>query len=322
MRGRSRSGGLACYSRSPSNTESLGVNPIHNLVLTRTLAAETPLRWQGARLVSGTATERFDALLDASFGASAADGRQDGVADGPRPRPTALDEPPTTYVLIHGAGDVGWHWHLVDAELRARGHAVIAMDLPVDDDAAGLSDYADVVVDSVGGGGDVVVVGHSFGAYVAPLVCERVSARLLILVAPMIPAPGESADEMFASTGYAGYASPAAEGHDDMAIFYHDVDPTLAAEALSRGRPQSGAPGREPWPLDAWPRVPTRCLLCRDDRIFPIAWLRPVVRDRLGITPDEIDGGHTPALSRPDELARRLDAYRADVSRVREAARD
>jgi hypothetical protein len=25
-----------------------------------------------------------------------------------------------TFALIHGAGDVGWYWHLVDAELRER----------------------------------------------------------------------------------------------------------------------------------------------------------------------------------------------------------
>ena len=31
-----------------------------------------------------------------------------------------------TYVLIHGAGDVGWYWHLVEAELRARGHDTVA----------------------------------------------------------------------------------------------------------------------------------------------------------------------------------------------------
>jgi alpha-beta hydrolase superfamily lysophospholipase len=52
-----------------------------------------------------------------------------------------------TYVLIHGAGDSGWYWHLVDGELRERGHDVVVMDLPVDDDSAGLSEYADVVID-------------------------------------------------------------------------------------------------------------------------------------------------------------------------------
>jgi len=66
---------------------------------------------------------------------------------------------------------------------------------------------------------------------------------------------------------------------------------------------------REPWPLAAWPDVPTRFLLCRDDRFFPTAFLRRVAEERLGITPDEIDGGHCVALSRPVELADRLEAY-------------
>jgi hypothetical protein len=55
-------------------------------------------------------------------------------------------------------------------------------------------------------------------------------------------------------------------------------------------------------------------LLCRNDRFFPASWLRRVVRDRLGVTPDEIDSGHTPALSRPKELAARLERYRTDSS--------
>jgi hypothetical protein len=40
--------------------------------------------------------------------------------------------------------------------------------------------------------------------------------------------------------------------------------------------------------------------------------MRRVVQERLGITPDEIDGGHCVALSRPKELADRLEAYLAD----------
>lgn len=235
-------------------------------------------------------------------------------SDTPQPIRTAMDGSATgTYVLIHGAGDVGWYWHLVEADLRARGHEVVAMDLPVDDDAVGLSGYADVVVEAIGSRNDLVVVGHSFGGYVAPIVCARVPTTLLVLVAPVIPAPGESAGDMFANTGYARYASATVEDRSELEVFYHDVDPELAAEALSRGRPQSEAPWKEPWPLLEWPRVPTRCLLCRDDRILPVAWLRRVVHDRLHITPDEMDGGHTPALGRPDELARRLEAYRTEA---------
>jgi pimeloyl-ACP methyl ester carboxylesterase len=211
-----------------------------------------------------------------------------------------------TFVLIHGAGDVGWYWHLVDAELRERGHDVVVMDLPVDDDSAGLSEYADVVIEAIGDGRNLVVVAQSFGGYVAPIVCDRVPVSLLILVAGMIPSPGEPAEEMFAKTGY---EHEERADSSDLAIFYHDVPRQLTQEAIARGRRQSDTPGKEPWPLAAWPDVPTRYLLCRNDRLFPAAWVRRVVRERLGITPDEIDSGHCPALSRPSELADRLERY-------------
>ena len=69
----------------------------------------------------------------------------------------------------------------------------------------------------------------------------------------------------------------------------------------------------KPWPLAAWPDVPTRFLLCRDDRFFPAEFQRRVVRDRLGIVPDEMSGGHLPALAHPDELVGWLERYRAEL---------
>jgi pimeloyl-ACP methyl ester carboxylesterase len=212
-----------------------------------------------------------------------------------------------TYVLIHGAGDVAWYWHLVSAELRARGHEVIAVDLPCEDEAAGWSDYADTVVAAIGDRSDLVVVAQSFGGFTAPLVCARKPARLLVLVAGMIPAPGESANQYWKNTGY----KSGADLSDEIATFYHDVPRPLADEALRHGRPQAEKISAEPWPLAAWPAVPVRFLLCRDDRLFPASWLRDVVRQRLGIEPDEIDGGHCPALARPKELVDRLEGFLA-----------
>lgn len=216
----------------------------------------------------------------------------------------------STYVLIHGAGDVGWSWHLVEAELRQRGHAVVAVDLPADDDTASLFDYADTVVDATGDRTDLIVVAHSFGGYSAPIVCDRLPVNLLVLVAAMIPAPGESAGEMFANTGY---AQPEQEDPSDLAVFHHDVEPELGQEALSKGREQSMTPWNEPWPLAAWPDVPVRFVLGRDDRVFPADWLRRVAQDRLGIVPDELDSGHCVALARPKELAALLERYRAEI---------
>lgn len=212
-----------------------------------------------------------------------------------------------TYALIHGAGDVGWYWHLVEAELRAGGHDTVAPDLPCEDDAAGLPEYADAVVDAIGDLTDLVVAAQSLGGFTAPLVCDRIPVDLLVLIAPMIPAPGEAPADYWTNTRYEDEARESFD--DEIALFYQDVPAELAAEALKRGKPQSEARMHEPSPLKAWPDVPTRVLLCRDDRLFPAAFLRRVAQQRLGITPDEIDGGHTPALSRPKELADRLEAY-------------
>jgi pimeloyl-ACP methyl ester carboxylesterase len=219
-----------------------------------------------------------------------------------------------TYVLIHGAGDVAWYWHLVGAELLGRGHDVVAVDLPADDDSAGLSEYADAVIEAIGDRSGLVVVGQSLGGFTGALVCDRVAVDLLVLVAAMVPSPGETGMEWWANTGHDDAAAEVPDhGDDDIAVFYHDVPPELAAEALARSRNQSLTPMHEPWPLEAWPDVPTRYLLCRDDRVFPREWTRRMVRQRLDITPDEIDGGHTPALSRPKELAERLDAYTSEL---------
>jgi hypothetical protein len=211
------------------------------------------------------------------------------------------------FVFIHGAGDVGWYWHLVEAELNERGHETEAPDLPCDDDSAGLPEYADAVAAAAGDRTALVVVAQSMGGFTAPLVCDRVSVELLVLVAPMIPAPGEAPADYWSDTRYGEEVRERYDG--DIAWFYHDVPADLADKALKRGRRQSEARMGEPSPLRAWPAVPTRVLICRDDRVFPPAYLRRVSRERLSITPEEIDGGHTPALSRPRELANRLQEY-------------
>ena len=210
-----------------------------------------------------------------------------------------------TYVLIHGAGDVAWYWHLVSTELSARGHQVVAVDLPCEDESKGWSDYADTVCEAVGDRKQLVVVAQSLGGFTAPIVCARKPAELLVFVAGMIPRPGESADEYWKNTRYSAEPDLA----DPIATFYQDVPADLARQAVAHGRGQAEAIGAEPWPLRSWPQVPVRFLLCREDRMFPATWLRGVVRDRLGIEPDEIDGGHCPALSRPRELVDRLEAF-------------
>jgi pimeloyl-ACP methyl ester carboxylesterase len=224
-----------------------------------------------------------------------------------------------TYVLLPGAGGDSWYWHLVAPRLRAEGHEVLTPDLPAGDDAAGLDAYADTVVNAIGDRSGVIVVAQSMAAFTAPMLCDRVDVRMLILVAPMIPAPGESPGAWWSSTGQttAWRKQEEADGRDPdaefdvMTTFMHDVPSEVVAEAFARGEPrQSDTPFAERWPLDAWPNVPTTVIAGRHDRLFPLEFMRRLALERLGIAADVIDTGHLPALSRPDELAHRLEAYR------------
>ena len=213
-----------------------------------------------------------------------------------------------TYVLIHGAGSDSWYWHLVVPQLASLGHEVVAVDLPCDDDSAGLEEYAQTVLEAIGDRRDVILVAQSLAGFTAPLVCTRRPVTLLILVAAMVPRPGESADEWWTNTGHV-FPDP----FDPEVVFAHDLPPELAAASLRHLRQQSGTPFDHPWPLDSWPDVPTRFLLCRDDRFFPAAFQRRVVLDRLGIVPDEMGGGHLPALAQPQELVAWLERYRTQL---------
>lgn len=226
----------------------------------------------------------------------------------------------TGFALVHGAGDVGWYFHLVEAELRARGHTSVAPDLPADDDALTLIDYRDAVVRAAAALEPAprswVVVGQSFGAFTAPLVAEQLDADALVFVAGMIPALGEAPDDWWDQVGYAEAATEQAArdggltGSDDPVVsFYHDVDPALAAEALSHGRAHpSPAAGSAPWPLRAWPRARVTSVVCAADRFLPPDLQRRLARERLGVDPAEIDGSHCVALSRPAELTDLLEA--------------
>jgi pimeloyl-ACP methyl ester carboxylesterase len=137
-------------------------------------------------------------------------------------------------------------------------------------------------------------------------VVARVPVRQIVLLNAMIPLQGESAGQWWGNTGHARL-DPDEEMFE---TFFHDVPAHVRAEAIARGeRPQSGTPFQRDLPMPAWPAVPTRVLLGRDDRFFPADFQRRLARERLGITPDEMDGGHLVALSRPKDLAERLDAY-------------
>jgi pimeloyl-ACP methyl ester carboxylesterase len=227
---------------------------------------------------------------------------------------------PTTFVLIPGAGADPRVYDATIAALHELGHEGIAPPLPLDDPEARPSDHAAAVIAALPdpAPAPLVIVGQSLGAFAAGLAADRLGPRHLILLAPMIPKPGESADEWWDATGHAEAIAPMIERSgppsewDDeamAALFYHDVDPaTLEAAAKYEGVPGIGL-FEEPFAPGRWPFVPTTVLAPREDRMFPLEFQRRLVGERLdgpGVELVEMGGGHLSMLSRPSELAERL----------------
>ena len=88
--------------------------------------------------------------------------------------------------------------------------------------------------------------------------------------------------------------------------FFHDCSSDIQAWAVSQLRRQASLPFFEPTPLERFPEVVSSVIIGRDDRVLPAEWLRKVARDRLGLTPIQLDGGHSPFLAQPERLAQEL----------------
>jgi Alpha/beta hydrolase family len=226
-----------------------------------------------------------------------------------------------TFVLIPGAGTDPRVYAATIEALEDLGHDALAPPLPLHDPEARPSDHADAIAEAVPSNAELIVVAQSLGAFAGPLVAARVPVAHLTLLAPMIPSPGETAGEWWGNTGHSEAIAGVLERHGPMSawgpdaiaeVFLHDVDPAVARD----NEEFQGAPGEgmftEPWPLEAWPDVPTRILAPRGDRLFPRDFQRRIARERLALEIDEMDGGHVPMLSRPAELAKRLGELAAE----------
>lgn len=216
------------------------------------------------------------------------------------------------FVLIHGGAGTAAGWSPVREHLFRLGHESIAMDLPCDEQDAGYEDYARSVVGVASGVESPLVVAHSAGGFIAPPVAESLGARCMVLVSAMIPVPGETFEAWWTNTGHGREVDPDWEDPD---LFYNGVPQRLAEEDTRLGEGRENFP-TEPWPMDGWPEVPTKFLLCRDDRLFPLDFMRRVVSERLGIEADETAGGHCAILSHPAEIAKKLDDYRKESNDV------
>jgi pimeloyl-ACP methyl ester carboxylesterase len=238
------------------------------------------------------------------------------------------------FCLVHGACQGAWCWDLLIPHLEAQGHKTVAMDLPIEDPSASLSQYADAVLKALPETDDIVLVGHSMAGTVIPIVASQRPVRRLIYLAALIPHPGISTIDQFydrldSDTIQSLSYEPASESkrqqfRDEpdmykpealgknpsgdeaiaMELFFHDCQPDVARWAVSKMRlQQSMAYVFEPNPLQVFPNVECAYIVCSDERIINPKWSHYAARKRLGVNAIEIPGGHCPHLSRPEKLA-------------------
>lgn len=213
----------------------------------------------------------------------------------------------TTFCLLHGAWHDGSCWDEVATGLRARGHAVVAPDLPLHDPHAGyatrIAPAAELVSEV---DGHVVIVGHSMGSDYAAVLATLVQDSSVVHLCPRLggfmPPPGAPPRTR---PGFPWPRGTTWEPEAAAAAMYGRLDPALARTLAARLRPMAPAP--EPYPLEHHPDVRTAVVDTVEDEIFEPAWVRFMAREVLGVEPIELPGGHFPMLEVPGLLTDVLD---------------
>jgi pimeloyl-ACP methyl ester carboxylesterase len=240
-----------------------------------------------------------------------------------------------TFILIAGAHHGAWCFEKIVPLLEAKGHRVIAPDLPgMGSDRTPLKDVSfegwGRFVAGIAEAQDekVVLVGHSRGGIVISQAAEYAPdaiARLVYLTAGLAR-NGETMIEAAFGPGYTpelsknrpinpdGVSSSIA--HDQAApAFYNLTDPDLVARALSllTPEPNFSMVARVSLTDGKYGRVPRTYIECLRDNALSI----DVQRRMQAQLPCErviaIDTDHSPFYSAPVELADALDSLAADV---------
>lgn len=221
----------------------------------------------------------------------------------------------TTYVLVHGAYQGGWIWQPVAARLRAAGHTVYAPTLDgcaerrgslragITNDTHAAEIVALLFYEDLR---EVTLVGTSSGGMVISRAAELAPQRVgrLAFVDALALDDGERLDAVV--------SRPAVTG-DELAVgpTRHDAETRLFAEfgeplrswVLDRYCPHPVAAMAEPMHLERFWSLPWDALVVRCTRAVnpPEAHQRRTA-ERLGAVWAELDTGHYPMLSTPDEL--------------------
>src|SRR5258707_813091 len=221
-----------------------------------------------------------------------------------------------TYVLVHGSYQGGWIWQKGADRLRNAGHRVYAPSLDgcaerkstvrpgittetQADEVAQLLFYQDLR--------DVVLAGTSSGGMVVCRVAELMRDRIsrLVFVDALALFSGEKIrDIVTRSTAVAGGLTAGPSREDAANRLFADLNPDTKAWALDRYTQHPIGIYEQPVKLDSFWSQPWKAdvIWCKRAQNPGEAHQRRTA-DKLGASWHELDTGHYPMLSMPEELA-------------------
>jgi pimeloyl-ACP methyl ester carboxylesterase len=229
--------------------------------------------------------------------------------------------PVSRVLLVHGAWHGAWCWERVLEALRSRGFRPEAIDLPGHGDSVepfgDLYGDGDAVRSRLDGFGEpTLLVGHSYGGMVITDAGDHDAVSALVYVCAFMPTAGQSAMDAFGIQGPQNAATSELLGcasftDDGSATFLdgdgvvsalcEDCGPATQSWALERlGQQPTASLTQRPRRL-AWTARPTTYVVCSKDRAIP-AWQQQQMAENADRVV-EMEAGHSPFLSKPDELA-------------------
>jgi hypothetical protein len=216
----------------------------------------------------------------------------------------------TDIVLVHGTTQTAAGFRELVAALERDGHRPVAVDVP-GAAASTSTEYAELLAERLPDLDRPIVVAHSAAGLLLPALAKRLDARHQVWLAAAVAdyADGRSfLDEVREAPtdvmqsdwlGVDPTSDPVLATH----FLFHDADLARLREGLETlALCDLSAVYAEVPPLDPT-SVPSTYVLPDADRTLQHRWMVRVSRDRLGVEPTIVPGGHNCYAADPERIA-------------------
>ena len=221
------------------------------------------------------------------------------------------------FLLVHGTTQSPDGWRLLIDELNALGHSAVTTDLARFGERASATEYGEAVATEQSGPKVDVVVGYSGAGLLLPAIAAATEAKMQAYLAAFVPDGSRSLMDELTDDATAIFNAdwigidPTTDHDAARRFLFHDCSPEVADWAATTLR--SFVPASvycEQVPLA--PTIPAICIVPDSDRTARTEWMIAASRQRLGIEPTIVPGGHCPHVSRPRHVARILASVLGD----------